>query len=62
MLAKIVTIYVFSVCKILLPEKWVVYIFGQIPSLHRLNPIELPHHHIDPIRLKLPYVFSAYES
>ena len=58
MLAKIVTIYALSVCKILLPEKWVVYIFGQIPSLHRLNPIELPHnHHL----IKASHVFSAYE-
>ena len=33
LLAKIVSIYAFSVCKILSPKNWFVLIFGPIPSL-----------------------------
>ena len=37
MLAKIVAIYAFSVCKIILPESWVVLICWQISSLYDLS-------------------------
>ena len=40
LLSKIVSIYAFSVCKILSPENWVVYFFLKIPSL--LSPSSSP--------------------